>query len=215
MTPSKRAAPDAEWVLMYRRGITTPKIAAGAAVSESTVRYHLAIAAKLDPSIRSEHRAALPVAQQRLTLAGQRNLENIVALYLAEGRLPTKRSAHEKALSAWLRRRRQEAAQGTLSPIYAVALDVIPGWGRSSTKQVDDEKRWKQRLVEVSAYRAAGNDWPRHNKTKDQSERVLGVWLHGQRINDRTGKLDAGKKSQLDKLIPGWRKGRRGRNASS
>lgn len=68
--------------------------------------------------------------------------------------------------------------------------------------------RWTQRLTEVAEYRAASNDWPRHNKTNDQSERVLGVWLHVQRINDRAGKLEAAKKDRLDKVIPGWRQGR-------
>lgn len=215
MTQSKRTAPDPEWVLMYRRGISTPKIAAGAGVAETTVRYHLAIAAKQEPGIRAEHQAALTVPRQRMTAAGQRNLEDIIALYQAEGRMPTRRSAREKALTAWLHHRRQEAAQGTLSPTYAQALDSIPGWSKPSTRQADDQARWEQRLAEVSAYRAADNDWPRHNKTQDQSERVLGVWLHVQRMNDRAGKLDPAKKAQLDEVIPGWRQGRRRRGANS
>ncbi|QHK19731.1 hypothetical protein GU243_08315 [Pseudarthrobacter psychrotolerans] len=107
-----------------------------------------------------------------------------------------------------LHRRRKEAAQGTLSPTYARALDVIPGWREQSTKRADDETRWKQRLKEVQKYRAAGNDWPRHNKTDDRAERVLGVWLHTQRINDRAGKLGPVKKNQLDEGLPGWRQGR-------
>jgi hypothetical protein len=45
-TRIKRTAPDPEWVLKYRRGMTTPKIAAAAGVAVSVVRYHLAIAAK-------------------------------------------------------------------------------------------------------------------------------------------------------------------------
>ncbi|MUU70536.1 helicase associated domain-containing protein [Pseudarthrobacter sp. GA104] len=215
MTQTRRTAPDPEWVLMYRRGIPTPKIAAGAGVAETTVRYHLAIAAKQEPGIRAEHQAALPVARQRLTAAGRRNLEDIIAFYQAVGRLPTRRSAREKALTAWLHHRRQEAAEGTLSPIYAEALDEIPGWSRPSTKQADDQARWKQRLAEVSAYRAVGNDWPRHNKTDDQGERVLGVWLHVQRMNERAGKLDPAKKAQLDEVIPGWRQGRPRRGPNS
>ncbi|WP_160141917.1 hypothetical protein [Arthrobacter sp. SLBN-122] len=30
-----------------------------------------------------------------------------------------------------------------------------------------------------------GTDWPRHQKTDDQEERVLGVWLHIQRADYR------------------------------
>jgi hypothetical protein len=216
MTQTKRQAPDPEWVLMYKRGIPTPKIAAVAGVAETTVRYHLAIAAKLDPHIRAEHQAALPAALPRLTAAGRRNLEDIIAFYNTEGRLPIfSRSAREKALAVWLHRRRKEAAQGTLSPAYADALDVIPDWREPSTKQADDEARWTQRITEVAEYRTAGNDWPRHNKTNDPLERMLGVWLHVQRINDRAGKLEPAKKDQLDKVIPGWRQGKARRGANS
>ncbi|KRE54126.1 hypothetical protein ASG92_24945 [Arthrobacter sp. Soil736] len=92
---------------------------------------------------------------------------------------------------------------------------MIPDWRKPSTKQADDEARWTQRLTEVAEYRAAGNDWPRHNKTNDPLERMLGVWLHVQRINDRAGKLEPAKKDQLDKVIPGWRQGRARRGANS
>lgn len=147
--------------------------------------------------------------------AGRRNLEDIIACYQAEGRLPARRSAGEKALPDWLCRRRQEAAQGTLSPTYAEALEAIPDLHRPPTKQADDEARWRRRLAEVSAYRAAGNEWPRHNKTQNQSERVLGIWLHVQRISDRAGKLESAKKAQLDDIIPGWRRSRLRRGANS
>ena len=198
---------------MYRRGITPAKIAAGAGTAESTVRYHLAIAARLEPSIRDEHRKAVPVPA-RITTAGRQNLDDILALFRAEGRLPTTggAAARERALGVWLHRRRQEAADGVLSPIYQEALDAIPGWHQASTKKADDEARWKQRLAEVARHLTGGNDWPRHNKTDIKEERVLGVWLHGQRIDHRAGRLHPAKEAQLDALIPGWRQGRaRGR----
>ncbi|WP_455834107.1 helicase associated domain-containing protein [Pseudarthrobacter siccitolerans] len=210
MTQAKRSAPNPEWVLMYRQGNSAPKIAAGAGAAPSVVRYHLAIAAKLEPGLRGEHQKALPPAGPRLTVAGQRNLDDILAFYVAEGRLPVSgRSARESALAAWLQRRRKEAAEGALSPAYA-DLDQIPGWREHVTKRCADEARWKQRLDEVAAYLAAGNQWPRHNKTEDQEERTLGVWLHTQRITRRAGKLDAAKEKQLDEVVPGWRQGRGG-----
>jgi hypothetical protein len=196
---------------MYRRGITAAKIAAGAGVAESTVRYHLAIAARLERSLRDEHRKVVP-APARITSAGRRNLDDILALFTAEGRLPTTAgaSSRERALGVWLHRRRQEASRGVLSPIYQEALDVVPGWHQASTKKADDEARWKQRLSQVARHLAGGNDWPRHNKTDIKEERVLGVWLHG--IDHRAGRLDPAKEAQLDALIPGWRQGRaRGR----
>lgn len=198
---------------MYRHGITIPKIAAGAGAAESTVRYHLAIAAKVEPQIRDVHRKATPVPT-RITAAGRQNLADVLTLYRGEGRLPTTwgSTARERALGIWLHRRRLDAAKGVLSPIYKEGLEVIPAWHHASTKKADDEARWKQRLAEVSGYLAGGNDWPRHNKSNVKEERVLGVWLHGQRIDYRAGRLDPAKEAQLDSNIPGWRQGRaRGR----
>lgn len=215
MTEIKRQAPNPEWVLMYRKGIPTPKIAAGAGVAETTVRYHMAIAARQDPGLRAAHQAALPPAVPRVTEPGQRNMEEILAFYEAEGRLPVaSRSVRETALAGWLARRRAQAAAGTLSPAYA-ALDTIPNWRDHPTKRDIDAARWKQRLAEVAAYLAAGNEWPRVNKTDDRDERVLGVWLHTQRIDYRIGKLTAAKEARLNEVIPGWRQGRPRRGANS
>jgi hypothetical protein len=59
MVDPRRTAPNPEFVQFYRLGTPTSQIAAGAGVAETTVRYHLQIAAKQDPSIRDEHKAAL------------------------------------------------------------------------------------------------------------------------------------------------------------
>ncbi|TNB74208.1 helicase-associated protein [Arthrobacter sp. BB-1] len=210
MTPARRRpAPDVEWVLMYRKGIPTPKIAALAGVAETTVRYHIAIAAKQDPSLRDTHKVALPAPDPRTTEAGQRNVEDLLAFYEVEGRLPVHgRSTRESALAGWLTRRREQAAAGTLCPAYGEALDTIPGWRDYPSKRDADAARWKRRLNEVADYLAAGNDWPRHNKTDDREERLLGVWLHTQRIDYRAGKLAAAKEVELNTVIPGWRQGR-------
>lgn len=105
-------------------------------------------------------------------------------------------------------RRRRDAAQGALSPIYREALAVIPGWDKPSTRKADDEARWQQRLEELQNLRAAGGDWPRHQKTDDKRERTLGVWLHGQRIDYRAGRLVPAKEKKLNEVLPGWRDGR-------
>jgi hypothetical protein len=216
MTQIKRPAPNPEWVLMYRRGIPAPKIAAGAGVAPSVVRYHLAIAAKHDAGLRKEHQAALPAAPPRVTDAGRRNLADILTFYEAEGRLPVSgRSPQESALAGWLARCRKQAAADVLSPTYAEALDIIPAWRDYPMKRDADAARWQQRLAEVRAYLAAGSDWPRHNKTDDQEERTLGVWLHTQRIDNRDGKLTDAREEQLNEVIPGWRQGRSRRGANS
>ncbi|MET3174665.1 UNVERIFIED_ORG: hypothetical protein ABIB52_002516 [Arthrobacter sp. UYCu721] len=206
----KRVAPDPEFVMMYRKGIPTSKIAGIEHVAETTVRYHLQIAARAEPGIRDEHKAALPPPVRRTPEAGLQNLAAVITFHEAEGRLPVThgKSARERALGAWLAHRRREAAQGTLSPIYREALAVVPGWAKPSTRKADDEARWQQRLEELQKLRAAGGDWPRHQKTDDAHERTLGVWLHGQRIDYRAGRLTPTKEKKLNEALPGWRDGR-------
>jgi len=102
MPEQKRTAPHPEWVQMYRQGLTTTKIAASARVGQSTVRYHLSIAAAAEPSIRDDHRTATrrpPVT--RVTAAGMQNLNDTITLYKSEGRLPSTKSpsARERALA--------------------------------------------------------------------------------------------------------------------
>ena len=203
---------------MYRRGIEPAKIAEVCGAAATTVRYHLQIAAKRDPGLRGEHAAALPVAVPDPSETSLQKMQDLVALYQAEGRLPAARakSSREQALVSWLYRRRRESAQGTLSPVFRDGLSAIPGWDQPSRGKAADEARWQQRLKEVKELRKAGGEWPRHQKTDDPVERTLGVWLHGQRINYNHGRLAPEKKSQLDKVLPGWREGRpRGRRRDS
>ncbi|MDQ0636379.1 hypothetical protein QFZ40_004350 [Arthrobacter pascens] len=215
MTETRRAAPNPEWVQMYRQGIPSPAIAAAAGVGKSTVRYHLHIAAQADPSIRNEHRAAAGTPVQP-TGAGLRNMEDLIDLYTTEGRLPSFKGTApgERALAVWLQRRRQDAIRGALSPIYRDGLKAIPGWDQQPSRKAKDEARWHQRLAELMDYIAAGNDWPRHKGTETDQERTLGVWLHSQRMKHRRRELDPDKETQLNTDLPGWRAGRvRGRKA--
>lgn len=208
MTEIKRPAPHPEWVQMYRQGIPAPKIAAAAGVAKGTVRYHLHIAAQADPSLRDEHQAAAS-APGRPSGAGLRNMEDLIALYKTEGRLPSFKgsSPRERTLAVWLQRRRQDANRGTLSPMKA-----IPGWDQQPSRKTRDEARWHQRLAELTEYMAAGNDCPRHKKTDSDQERTLGIWLHTQRMKQRRSELDQDKEAKLNTDLPGWRAGRvRGR----
>ena len=52
------AAPNPEWVLMYRRGLSRKKIAGLTGAPPSTVDQHIALAKALDPDLQSEHAAA-------------------------------------------------------------------------------------------------------------------------------------------------------------
>ena len=203
---------------MYRQGLTTTQIAATAGAAQNTVRYHVAIAAAVEPSIRDEHRtAARPARTTRITPAGLQNLHDTLALYKAEGRLPSSKSAaaRERALATWLVNRRKDHDRGTLSPVYGDGLQKIPRWEKRTRKD-NDEKRWTQRLNELTTYMAAGNDWPRHKKTDTEEERALGMWLHIQRMKHHRHELDQDKETQLNTLLPDWRNGRtRGRPPGS
>lgn len=216
--PEHKAAPHPEWVQMYRQGLTTTQIAATTGAASNTVRYHLAIAAAADPSLRDDHRtAARPARTTRITPAGLQNLHDTLALYRAEGRLPSSKSAtaRERALATWLVNRRQDHDRGTLSPVYGDGLQEIPRW-EQRTRKDNDEERWNHRLQELTAYMAAGNDWPRHKRTDTEDERVLGMWLHIQRMKYRRHELDQDKATQLNTLLPDWRNGRtRGRPRGS
>ncbi|MEQ4519298.1 helicase associated domain-containing protein [Pseudarthrobacter sp. B907] len=209
MTKAKRRAPDPEWVQMYRMGIPSPKIAAGAGAAESSVRYHLHLAGQAEPGLREAHKKALG-AVTRITSAGLRNLNATIAFYQAEGRLPTTggKTARERALGSWLHTRRQNAAAGTLSPVYREGLAVIPGWDSVTTRSADNAARWDRRRAELVEYLTAGNDWPRHKDFATEQERVLGVWVHVQRISRRQGTLIPEREAQLNASLPGWRDGR-------
>ncbi|MDQ0618496.1 hypothetical protein [Arthrobacter globiformis] len=49
------AAPNQEWVLMYRRGLRRARIAELAGVPASTVGYHLRFARAADPLLGEAH----------------------------------------------------------------------------------------------------------------------------------------------------------------
>lgn len=210
VTGKVRRAPFPEWVQMYRQGIPAKKIADLVHAPYSTVRYHLARAAELEPSLRTTHAGTVrPVP--KVTAAGRRNLETLLALYAATGKLPTAGAGtlEDRALGSWLQDRRLQAAAGTLSPYYEDGLARIPDWTQHTTKKERDELRWSTLLAELIAYRAAGNDWPRHKKTDDSTERRLGLWLHSQRISKRASTLSPDKQEKLDATLQGWLTGRK------
>jgi hypothetical protein len=218
MAEQKCTAPHPEWVQMYRQGLTTTKIADLAGAAQSTVRYHLAIAAAAESSLRDDHRNAARLPKTtRITDAGLQNLYDTIALYKAEGRLPSSKSVspRERALATWIVNRRQDHDRGTLAPAYSDGLKQIPDW-EQRTRKDSDEARWNQRLRELTTYMAAWNDWPRHKRTNTEEERILGMWLHMQRMKYRRDELAPEKEAQLNLLLRDWRNGRtRGRPPGS
>jgi hypothetical protein len=66
----KRVAPDPEFVLLYRKGIPTSKIATLENVAETTVPYHLQITARAGPSVTNTNRPWPLTLDERLRRAG-------------------------------------------------------------------------------------------------------------------------------------------------
>lgn len=207
------AAPEPEWVLMYRRGLSRGKIADLTGAPLRTVSYHLAVARKLHHGLQSEHEVAAGWTRKRVTGQGRERMAQLIAMVQARGRYPSTKAEDktERALAAWMNRRRQEAIKGTLLPVFRDGLSILPGW-QDISRVGTDEVRWQERLDALEAYRGSGQDWPRHKATIEGLEHELGVWLHIQRYKLRRGELAPAKLAALDATVPGWQSGRtRGR----
>lgn len=203
------AAPNEEWVLMYRAGLPGRHIAEVDDAPASTVSYHLRLARAADPELRPAHEKASK-SRARVTTRGLERMQELVTMVQEAGRYPSRNaeSASERTLAVWVQRRREDARAGRLAPAFREGLAVLPGWETKPRVEADEE-RWHRRLAELKAYRAAGNDWPRHKAVITGEEHELGIWLHSQRMKQRRNQLDAQKTAALDAAVPGWRTGRK------
>jgi hypothetical protein len=207
-----RRAPDAEWVLMYRLGLSRTRIAELVRAHPAVVGYHLVIALRQDPELEAEHHAAAGDGTIP-SPSGIARMEEIVAWISAAGRLPRDHADDkaERSMARWLSGRRREAAEGTLGPAYSHGLARVPEWA-GNHRAAADEARWHRRLAELVEFRQEGHDWPRHHDYASEREHTLGVWIHAQRYKNRRGELDPVKVKLLDSAVPGWQTGRtRGR----
>ena len=145
------AAPNPEWVLMYRRGLSRKKIAGLTGAPSSTVEKHIAAAKALDPDLRSEHAAA----GESASTPGMKRLLQVLAMVEATGRYPSRNAddESERKLAAWLRRRRRDAEAGILDPAIRDGMAVLPDWQRKPG-DVAHEAKWQKRLMALVAYRA-------------------------------------------------------------
>ncbi|MDP9890810.1 helicase associated domain-containing protein [Pseudarthrobacter enclensis] len=140
-------------------------------------------------------------------------MAQLIAMVQESGRYPSTKADDntERALAAWLNRRRKDAREGRLLPVFRDGLSAMPGL-QDLRRVASDEARWQERLAALEAYRGSGQDWPRHKATIEGLEHELGVWLHTQRYKARRGELAPAKKAALNARVPGWRSGRlRGR----
>jgi hypothetical protein len=212
MDSKLRRAPDAEWVLMYRLGLSRKRIADLVGAEPATVGYHLVIARRQDPRLEAAHLAAAGT-KPKPSASNLARMEEIITWVAAERRFPIERSEEkeERSMARWLSDRRRETSQGTLHAAYGEGLARVPGWDWNP-RTATEEARWHRRLAQLVDFREEGNDWPRHKKCDSEREHTLGVWVHAQRQKHRRGELEAEKVKLLDAAVPGWQAGRtRGR----
>lgn len=203
-------APNPEWVLMYRKGLSRGQIADVVGAPSGTVGYHLGVARAQHPGLQAEHEAAAPAKTTTVTPQGLESMKKLITMLRETGRYPSRNAIEksERTLAAWLQRRRVEARNGRLAPAFRDGLAEVPDWEGTPRKVADDAK-WEDNLGALVAYRAAGLDWPRHKPPASSEEHGLGIWLHAQRYKLHRGQLDAAKVNALDSATPGWRTGRR------
>lgn len=128
---SKRwsAAPEPEWVLMYRRGLGRGQIALQSGAPSRTVGYHLAVARKLHPGLQEEHAAAARAKPGRVTRQGLARMAQLVAMVQGSGKYPSTKSADrdERALAAWLNRRGNHGKGHCRRPSGTVWMSCLTG----------------------------------------------------------------------------------------
>jgi hypothetical protein len=94
------------------------------------VGYHLTAARTADPTLREEHFAAANGDPARATRRSVQRMNELVGMVRQTGRYPATNSAEasERNLAAWLRRRRRDAASGSLTRVLDDGLSVLPDW---------------------------------------------------------------------------------------
>ncbi|MFE4834300.1 hypothetical protein ACFRAU_06420 [Arthrobacter sp. NPDC056691] len=131
--------PNQEWVRLYRRGLTRGQISARTGAPISTVGYHLAAARATDPTLRGQHFAAGNGNPAKATRRSVRRMNDLVTMVQQTGRYPAANASDpsERNLAAWLRRRRRDAAAGSLIRILDEGLSVLPDWQTRKERRME------------------------------------------------------------------------------
>jgi hypothetical protein len=135
----------------------------------------------------------------------QLSAEVLSQIRAAEGRYPTSSDPdpERRRLASWLSVQRRTNAAGTLSQDKLDALRMLPNWDKNQRKELG-RQHWNARMNELKVFKAQHDRWPRHRNALSEAERVLGVWLHGQRQSASRRRLAPSKLRALDSVVPGW-----------
>lgn len=124
----------------------------------------------------------------------------VAAFYESTGRWPSAvtSSDYERSLGLWLNRQRVSFAAGSMDDFRRAALDhAIPGW------EADPDGIWLDRAREASDFLLSHRHFPSVHAL-DYNERMVALWLAGQRALRTAGKLRADRLAWLDGHCPGW-----------
>lgn len=191
---------------MYRKGITVGRIAAVCGAIQQTVSRHIRAQRLMHPDMETEHLANRPSGSPRP--AGpkwQVNIHALAAYLEGNGRYPTASDPDPvtRRLAHWLSLQRCAHRYGRLSEERHRLMSALPGWTNNQRSEEAGE-RWPARLEELKAFRDGEGRWPRFRNAMGEAERVLGVWLHGQRQKASRGQLGPVEQHRLDATVPGW-----------
>ena len=211
--PSVRESRNQEWVMMYAAGLSCERIAELCRVSRAAVFAHIQEHATIDPGLRNRHqtRAEDPVARRwNTTYQALKRFVDRTDWWPVSGTDGT-----EGELALWIAEQRRRHRRGLLSEDRIILLDAAGPWQLSS-RALADEQRWWTRLKEAATNRRETGRWPRWRNPDNEQERVLGVWIHGQRQQLTRALLTDDKLAALNENLPGWSERRQpGRPADS
>ncbi|WP_411805108.1 helicase associated domain-containing protein [Arthrobacter sp. LAPM80] len=185
--------------------MTVQEIADFAGRARSTVHRHLQVREACNEGLRAEHDAAREARGPAWPpTRWQRRYKEVQDFFKTNGRLPAVDGDEaERDLEKWLKSQRTLHRRGALPAIRITLMDMIPNWDVSSPRTTLDD-HWRDRLCDLTAFVAESGQMPRYKKYSDESEHVLGVWLHTQHQARAEGRLLSWRLGALDSALSGW-----------
>ena len=122
-----------------------------------------------------------------------------------DSELPQQLAVDEDGIKVgiWVKRRRAEYSEGTLSAERIAALESIPGWVWAAGGGRKGKVSFEDSLEILKAYVEEHGQMP-SNITEGDDERLnLGSWAKQQRLSRRKGKLSTAKVQALEQ-VTGW-----------
>lgn len=193
---------------MYARGLSVGLIAELQGTRLSTVKGYIQHRRAENPGLAAQHAAAAPRTPSDLWRRRLSEMRNFIATH---GRYPGIHGGleGEAQLYGWLSEQRHALVGQTLGWEKMRELGVLGDWVTTDRERARDA-RWRQRLGEVAAFVSEHGRLPRHRTAKNETDRVLGIWLQTQGIEAHHRRLAEWRLEALNEALPGWMRVRGG-----